>query len=205
MNLLTNEWLKFKQNYSTFFVVLFGLSVLTFFSAYFGMLALGQETIDEFMRGLVDRMGGEEAIKEKMQNRDSSFFFILQNNLKVSVIVLLSGLIPFYFMTLVVSLPSMAMTGVVLAHANMNGENPALIFITSILPHGFTELTEFFIISSISMALSHQVTKKIFRKKRNRSIKWQMRANLQTFLILCIPLVIISAVIEAYVTPFISR
>lgn len=204
MYLAKNEFVKFTQTYKKILFYYAGLAFIVILGTYFTMMAIGQETIDQFMEGVVDSLGGEQAIHEKMKSQNSSFLFILQNNLKVSLIVLISGLIPFYFVTLI-GLPSIAIIGVVLANAKMDEENPFWVFCTSILPNGITEFTEFLIVVSMSIYLSHTITKKIFNRKSEILIWQQVKANLMTFLVVCVPLVVLSAAIEAFITPILMR
>jgi len=151
-----------------------------------------------------------------------TFFRILMNNLNVGFKICLVGLIPFFIPTVffvVINAGAMSLLLVMMAKLNL----PVLkLFSTMIMPHGIIELPTFVFTAGFSLYISSQMTKRIFKKKAEPTTRsgdlfgtvdqsdlpdrlTAFGDILQLFAAVILPLTVIAAFLEAFVTPFIYR
>lgn len=129
--------------------------------------------------------------------------FIFLNNLRVALIVWISGLIPFIFIPAIISAVNGAVIGAVL---KITSEKVSIFkdFATSILPHGIFEIPAICIAVAMGISLCVFVIKKI-RGKSDASLAKFLKLQFIYFLKVVLPLLIVAAAIEGFVTPLIMN
>ncbi len=149
-----------------------------------------------------------------------TFFKILLNNLRADFLLCLAGLIPFFLPSAYFLFLNGGMIGLVLAMmAKMN--LPVIkLFSTDIMPHGMIELPTFIFTAGFALSLSSQMTKRIIRKKPvlttrtgdlfghiDQTVLPNRREAFGDILRLLagviLPLVVIAAFLETFVTPYV--
>jgi stage II sporulation protein M len=150
------------------------------------------------------------------------FLSIFYNNLRVSLIMCLSGLVPFFFSSVGVLIANAGILSLIFSYLWINHKPAVKLFSTLILPHGIVELPTMVFVAGFSLYLSSQMTKRIFRKKRvlktrtedlfgclnQESLPDRLDAFvdiLYLFAGVILPLVLIATLLETFVTPFIYR
>ena len=152
----------------------------------------------------------------------SMFLSILTNNFRVASIMCLSGLVPFFLPSAIAIIANSGALSLVLAYSWSLHEPVVFRFTTLVLPHGIVELPTMIFVAGFSLYLSAQMTKRIFRKKRTLpapsgelfsyvnqdDVPDRLEAIGDIAKILAgviLPLVLIAALLETFVTPFIYR
>ena len=129
---------------------------------------------------------------------------IFSNNLRATVFIMAYGLIPF------IQLPAMALgvnamvIGVLAAWYVTQGYS-VTAFLAALLPHGLLELPALVIAFSVGLYVCGHVTRRIFRRDENALHVWDCLVLMsRTLLLVLLPLLAASAVLEAYVTPLVA-
>lgn len=129
----------------------------------------------------------------------SFFFFILLNNaLKIFLTVLLGagfGILPVLFVFL---------NGYVIGVFGFISESSVgwPVFLLSILPHGIIELPAFIIAAAAGYMIGAKVLKNIFRGA-GYPIKEEVKKGINLFFKFVLPLLLIAAFVEVFITPVI--
>lgn len=129
--------------------------------------------------------------------------FIFLNNLRVTLIVWITGLIPFIFIPAIISGINGAVIGAVLKITSEKG-NVFKDIVTSILPHGVFEIPAICIAVAMGISLCVFIVKKI-RGKSDASLTKFLKEQFVFFLKVVLPLLIVAAAIESFVTPLIMN
>lgn len=134
---------------------------------------------------------------------DMVFLFI--KNTRAAIMMMVLGLIPFGIGTALAIGMNGALVGfVLLAGEVMNGQAFEM-FIFGILPHGITEIGAFLIASALGFKLTVVMTKKLRKKELVEPLKVVWKRSVRLFFVVVVPLLVVSAILEAYVTPVILR
>lgn len=129
--------------------------------------------------------------------------FIFLNNLRVTLIVWITGLIPFIFIPAIISGINGAVIGAVLKITSEEGSVFKDIA-TSILPHGVFEIPAICISVAMGISLCLFVIKMI-RGNSHVSLAKFLKAQFIYFLKVVLPLLIVAAAIESFVTPLVMN
>lgn len=124
----------------------------------------------------------------------------LNNSVKTFVAILLGlgfGILPALFLVV-----NGAVLGVVFyLSSHSRGVWPSLL---SILPHGVIELAAVFLGTAIGLLLGDRLLKRIMRKSE-AAIKTELSRALRFFAIVILPMLLVAALIEAFVTTWLIR
>lgn len=126
------------------------------------------------------------------------------NNTRVTLLAFLLGIIPLFIPHLFVVINA-AIIGLVAALVGLMGESVFKTIGFGILPHGITEISAILLGAAMGVSLHRHVWKKIRKKTTTVTFKALFVAGLKTFLFIALPLLAMSAVIEAYVTPLLLQ
>jgi uncharacterized membrane protein SpoIIM required for sporulation len=130
-----------------------------------------------------------------------SSFVLFWHNLRAELVMLLLGIFSFGVLSVVAFIGNFALIGGVLGAVRMVGISPWVIFFSGIFPHGIFELPSIILISA---AILHMGLR-LVTPEEGRSIGETMIVTfadvIKLLFALCIPLLIIAALIEANVTP----
>ncbi len=126
---------------------------------------------------------------------------ILLNNLRATLVVFLGGLVSFSVLGIMAYLANVSLVGVVLAVFNLIGYSPFRLFVAGILPHGMFEIPALILTSAAALRMGAVLVTPQTGKSMGQVILEVVADCAQVFLGLVIPLLVIAAFIEAYITP----
>lgn len=139
--------------------------------------------------GLVDDAGNIRALD------------LFLNNLRAAGTGLLAGMVPFVFFPALVLLINAAVLGAVLAVSAGVGADVGSLILRGILPHGVFELPAVILGCALGLILCRTVTGQVRRTPGAPRIEDMLPRLVRVFAAFCVPLLILAAVIEAYITP----
>jgi stage II sporulation protein M len=125
------------------------------------------------------------------------FLLVFFNNAVAAFVSLVSGVIPFLCLSAISVVGNGFLLGVIGAVVLSQGKG-VLAALMSLLPHGIVELPVFFYASSLGVYLMLNISKKILGQPvRIRSV---FKNSIRSFIIIVVPLLLLAAFLEAYVT-----
>ncbi len=128
---------------------------------------------------------------------------IFFNNLRVSVISLLVGFIPFLFVSAYPIVGNALILGVFTTmFATKTGSIAATL--AFILPHGIIELAAIIYAAALGVNICNQINLKI-QKRSEKKMATIIKSTITSFLAVVVPLLFVAAIIEAYITPMIAK
>lgn len=151
---------------------------------------VANEMIKNFFEGKTDILAPDGTV---------TAFGLLRNNVTASLVMFLAGIIPFIFLPLIGIFVNGAIIGALFKLFYANGVNILALFIRGILPHGIFEIPALVISAAMGVKLCMTVIKKI--RKKDVSLGETLRELGITFITVVVPLLIVAALVEAYVTP----
>ncbi|MDO5726018.1 MAG: stage II sporulation protein M [Tissierellia bacterium] len=125
------------------------------------------------------------------------------NNIRVLFLAFISGFIPFIPFPIVITIINGivvgGLLGIIASNSSLFGALKMLIF--GILPHGITELGAILIAVAMGNLIWITINRKIFRKPIAIKLNEELKYSIKILFFVCVPLILISAFIEAYITP----
>lgn len=180
---------------SKYFFIALIIMIISGIAAYYLLPAdMGAVIIDDFGKSFGD-LSEYSAL--------SLAIFIFLNNLRVALIVWITGLVPFIFIPAIISGINGGVIGAVLKFTSEEGSVFKDIA-TSILPHGVFEIPAICVAVAMGISLCLFVIKKI-RGKSYASIAKFLKRQFIFFLKVVLSLLIVAAAIESFVTPLIMN
>src|SRR5699024_2065396 len=152
-----------------------------------------QKVIDEFLNNLGHVFNEDMTINA---------FALFYNNLRASFIMMIIGWIPFIFLPYLTLGINGVLIGIALRMSKIAGTNPFRTILTGLLPHGIFEIPALLIAFLLGVFICKNITSRIFKKKYY-SFKTVFKFTIKEFIIKVIPLLIIAAIVETYITPVI--
>ncbi|MBQ2061269.1 MAG: stage II sporulation protein M [Oscillospiraceae bacterium] len=177
-------------------------------AAAFAVLVVGSYLVGLMAPTLaadVYRLMSETVQEAGIRNDDGSFsaLTIFLHNFLATVYTVLYGFIPFiYLPALLLGVNAMGL-GFVGAHCVNNGLS-VFVYLAGVLPHGVFELTAVVLALSAGFYLCATVNRRI-REKEKGVVGKALVLCAQLLLLHVTPLLLLAAVIEAYVTPALLR
>lgn len=144
----------------------------------------------------------------RTQTTSSSYFgahmrttgLLFLNNIKVNLLFSALGVLSFMaFPTIILAVNSFVMAAA-LAVSNM----PFKVLFFGIMPHGIFELSSWFLAAAIGFYFSINLCE-IYLKKPHDSVKYVFKNAGICFLLFVVPLTVIAAFVEAFLTPEICK
>jgi len=126
------------------------------------------------------------------------FILIFLNNALAGFLSLLSGIVPFAFLSFWAVVGNGFLLGVVGAASFFLKKEP-LMTLLSLFPHGIVELPAFFYAASLGVYLSVAVAGRITGKGKIPVIG-ALKLAMRSFFLVALPLFLLAALLEAYVT-----
>ncbi len=145
----------------------------------------------------------EKAIGESLIDAGISPALLFWHNLQAELGISALGLFSFGVLGIVVYLGNFALIGGVLAAAKVVGISPVLIFITGILPHGIFELPSIILVSSAVLYMGVELVTPKDGRTIGEAFLISIADLLKILLGVCVPLLIVAALVEATITPWI--
>lgn len=128
-----------------------------------------------------------------------SFVALLTNNIFATWNICLMGLLPFVFLPAFALGVNAALLGVMAALYQLQGLSMGL-YVASLLPHAIFELLALVLALAIALRLCQETTR-ICRKRALRPFGHVAADCLRVYALAVLPLLLVSAVVETYVTP----
>lgn len=174
-----------------FFLTLCTFLLLTIFTTY--LFGQNPELTQTLLAQVVDKFQGI------MENGEISWIQLLINNLQASILGVLVGLVPFLFLPLLGIFSNAAVLGLVFSTI-VTATPLWKIIIFGILPHGIFELTAVFLCYSMGISICWNLSKKIVGHKQHENMKGLLQNCLRVSVLIVIPLLIIAALVETFIT-----
>ncbi|MFS0784624.1 stage II sporulation protein M [Bacillus sp. 1P06AnD] len=193
----SNEWHKFTSFYRNYFIVCVVLFLAIVILTVVGTKSLDRKTVEDMMAGIMKSFEDKGMLQE--QAAYITMFKIFFNNLFACILAIVFGFIP-YVLPLVVLIGNGAVVGVLLGAISLNGGSIASWVLRGLVPHGITEMTAVLLSIGIGLFISTWLVKKIAGKE-TKTFGTVVKMVAQTFIAVILPLLVISAVIEVYITP----
>jgi stage II sporulation protein M len=130
---------------------------------------------------------------------------ILAHNLRATALVVLGGLVSFSVLGVSAYLLNIGVIGGVLAVFGIMGYSPGLVFAAGILPHGAFEIPALMLTSAAVLKVGAVLVTPQTGKSMGHVVLEQLADSAKVLVGVVVPLLLISAVVEAYVTPSILR
>ena len=127
------------------------------------------------------------------------FGALLSNNLRAAAISVLYGFIPFIYLTALAVGVNALVLGILAAYY-VNSGTSLLIYFAGILPHGIFELLALLIAFALGLLLCRRTTQYV--RKNTKGMMKPLLCNIaRSFVMHVLPLLVIAAVAETYITP----
>lgn len=178
--------------------IIISLSLTFLVSILLGYFLLNEDLAQKF---------SYEFIKNKeniLINGEISAKELFINNVRASFIMVIVGFIPFLFLPYLGSFANGFIIGVIGKMLSFKKMNLLRAFVFGILPHGIFEIPALIYAMYLGVTFCLNITKK-FLKKDRENFSDLFRKNIMNFIKIVIPLLIIAALIEAYVTPLLLK
>ena len=126
---------------------------------------------------------------------------LLANNLRACAVTMLYGLIPFVRLpALALGVNAVLLGGLAACYAAT--DTTMLLYAASLLPHGIFELPALVIALALGVSLCSHVTDFVRHNQKGVMVPLMLQ-TLRVLLLRVLPLLIVAAVMEAYVTPLV--
>lgn len=134
-------------------------------------------------------------------NHHLSASFILVNNVRVTFLILLAGIVSFSVLGTVTYLFNVSLIGGVLGVFHLLGYSPAALFVAGLLPHGIFEIPALMLSGAVVLRIGTMLVTPQMEKSMGQVLIELLADWAKIFLGVVIPLLAVAALIEAYVTP----
>ena len=196
------------------------LFIVSGFMTYFAAITHEKETMQLFEKissSIMESMGDEGDVLSKMDEHKptkdivkSQFVtsvHIFINNFKVVVFVMIGALLTVYFYPTVAVISNGAVLGLILAALKIaNPEDSTWAgLLTGIVPHGIFEIPAIILSGVVGARLGLAGYRTVFKKEQELPYKIVLLQTGRFFLYILLPLLIIAAFIEMFVTPHIMQ
>ncbi|WP_062352887.1 stage II sporulation protein M [Bacillus kwashiorkori] len=193
------QWISFKNYYWKYFVIMLLLFIFSSLGVYY-LVKNNEELVLSVMKEILTLFEEKNLLSPDQTSLQLAYGLFLNNSL-ASLLIFLTGIIPIFLPSIGIIVLNGGIIGIVLAFINMTGQSVASTLFASVVPHGIFEIPAIV----LSGALAFYVTIGIYRKinDANFSFKQVLWNACKTFIFVCIPLLILAASIEAFITPWI--
>jgi uncharacterized membrane protein SpoIIM required for sporulation len=128
---------------------------------------------------------------------------IMFHNLRVLLLEALLGAFSFGTLSVVLMMIPLAIIGFFAGEVPLMGASPWLFLATFILPHGIVELPAAFIATGLALRLGASVVSRPAGLTLTQGVLLALADFLKVFVCLVIPLLILAAMLEVWLTPWI--
>lgn len=129
---------------------------------------------------------------------------LFKNNLQACTISILLGIIPFLFLNFFSLIINTVMVGIVAAANLMMGQG-ILFLLAALIPHGIFEIPAILLSVTLGFYLCKELVMKILGNRVHESFLTILKVIVSTYVAVIIPLLIVAALIEAYITPLVIQ
>jgi len=171
---------------------------------------IAEEKVMEIVQALMEKL-------PVLEGGFKLFIAIFLNNLFVASLSMAAGIIPFLFIPVWAILINALAMGIISSYVYLKGINLLTMLVLGIAPHGIFEIPAFLYAGSLGVLLSLNVIRLITKtpatlnmppgqpmsdtKSPEDSFLFLLKRVLRTWLLVIIPLLLVAAAIETFVTP----
>lgn len=131
---------------------------------------------------------------------------LLRSNLFACALCVGLGLIPALFLPVWALLSNAMMIGALLGLVGVSGiMSPLKTVLFGLLPHGIFELPAFFLSMAMGIYLCRTLSLKLLGKAKEEKLLPMLNGIAKGFVLVVMPLLLVAAVIECYVTPYLMQ
>jgi uncharacterized membrane protein SpoIIM required for sporulation/ABC-type transport system involved in multi-copper enzyme maturation permease subunit len=163
------------------------------------MWAAGETGLTEIVEDARGRMGLVGL------GREISALRIFSNNVRVTALVYLGGLVSFSVLGIAAFLLNIGLIGGVLGIFALMGYSPGMLFAAGVLPHGIFELPALMLASAAILRTGAVLVTPQTGKSMGQILLELFADGAKVILGVAIPLLAVASLIEAYITPQILR
>ena len=204
------QWEQFLNKFLGVFIFSAALFILTAVLAYIYFLYHPEQAQSVFAKLA-------EILRRKipLQSGFKQALAIFINNSMGSFLALFLGLIPFLFLPVLSIISNGTAMGIVSAVSSTQGIDPFKVFI-SIAPHGLLELPALFYAAGLGIYISREIFIHLFFSESSKKPFFSpenirepfiplVKKVFITFVSVILPLLMIAALIESFITPFLVK
>ncbi len=143
-------------------------------------------------------------LAETVSDEDGSLSYmgIVKNNLYACALCVGLGFVPFLFLTAWPVLSNSMVIGAVLGYGSFSDAFSVVkIVVFGLLPHGLFELPAVFLSMAMGLYLCRTVSRRIIGRAGAEKILPVLNGIAKAFVLVVIPLLVIAAAVECFVTP----
>lgn len=148
-----------------------------------------------YVNNIIKNLSNTMKINDNVKKEFIDIFF---NNVKVSIVSIIIGVIPYIYLSFITPIVNAWVIGLVLANAKIMKQNVLLTLLLGILPHAVFEITAFLYASSIGVYLTKNISN--YTANKYEFFKKVVPNILIAFLFIIIPLLFISTFIEVFIS-----
>ncbi len=149
--------------------------------------------------GLVQDARQSVGLAQVHQQLPAGLIFL--NNLRATFLIFLAGAFSFSVLGMLVYLVNVGLVGGVLGVFKLLGYSPGVLFAAGLLPHGLFEIPALLLASAVVLRMGAVLVTPQMGKSMGQIVLEQLADWCKVFLGLVIPLLVLAALIESYVTP----
>jgi uncharacterized membrane protein SpoIIM required for sporulation len=123
------------------------------------------------------------------------------HNLRAELVILLMGIFSFGVLSLFAFIGNFALIGAVLGFLPSLGLSPWLVCVSGILPHGIAELTSIILLSAAAFHMGLRLVTPEEGRSIGETLIVTFADVVKILIAVCIPLLILAALVEANLTP----
>jgi len=191
------QWNLFKQAYWKIFFGLFILFLLSSVAVYFFMLK--NEALVTTLMEQVSKMFEEKDLIKPDTSAIELAIGLFKNNTMACLLLFVTGFFPIFLPAIGIIMMNSAIMGIMFAFMKLSGQAIFPMLFAGIIPHGIFEIPAIIFAGTLAFYLSIGIFRKI--NDARFSFKNCLMNGLKTFLFVCIPLLVIAAAVEAFITP----
>ena len=130
-----------------------------------------------------------------------SFFALLFNNIRASALMAILGIIPFLFLPAIILGYNAVIIGIACAFSMAMGTGVSFL-VLALLPHGIFEIPALILSAVLGIYLCKELVKKLVGRSRLASFSGVFLSMLRFYLCVILPLLVVAALVETYITPW---
>lgn len=172
--------------YSRETLICFGIFVVAAYAGYLAAVLLGPGQAEHYLESIKSVVVGQEM-------PENIFLFILARNTTVSILVLVLGILTKSIWPVLVLIFNGALSGFFVQMQSLLYNRFSFeIWLFGLLPHGIPELGALFLAAGASFYFG--------RMRKTGLFNWA--GVMRTYLVVVFPLLVVAALIETFITPF---
>jgi len=123
------------------------------------------------------------------------------HNLRAELVILVLGIFSFGVLSMFAFIGNFALIGAVMGALPALGLSPGLIFVSAILPHGIVELPSVILLSAAALHMGLRLVTPDEGRSIGETMIMTFADVIKILVAVCIPLLVVAALIEANITP----